>query len=67
MGETVGRSRDVDTFGMDIPRELKSGMFLPADVPVIKRALAVYAAAIKVEYEDHDDLAKITDLLGRLK
>jgi len=66
MGETVGRSRNTDAFGMDIPRELKSGTFVPSDVPVVKRALAVYAAAIKQEYTDHDDLTKIADLLSRL-
>ncbi|CAB4142383.1 hypothetical protein UFOVP447_3 [uncultured Caudovirales phage] len=52
------------------PKESKGGVFAPADIPVIKRALQVYLTdCIRVadsERDPHPDLNKVASLLHRL-
>ena len=52
-------------------KEVKGGTFAPADIPVIKRALQSYVAAVqRIEgYSDrdpHPDLSVAANLLHRL-
>jgi hypothetical protein len=55
-----------DRFGMKLPREVRGGTFAPSDIPIIKRALAVYLTILNENYQDHDDINSIAHLLHRL-
>ena len=48
------------------PRVAKGGVFAPADIPVLKRALHVYLIDCQRSNEDHPDINQIAHLLHRL-
>jgi hypothetical protein len=57
---------NTDSFGMKVPREISGNTFAPSDIPIVKRALAVYLAVLIENYADHDDINAISHLLHRL-